>query len=96
MEKCGCGSYAINLSRHGRDGTDTDLCDVCYWKKRGERFDYATKELEHFKQVYASREERLTRLETVFDKHLSLEGHTDFNEFYCYDFLRELLYEYNR
>lgn len=29
-----CGSYAINHHLHGRDGTDRDLCDVCYWKKR--------------------------------------------------------------
>lgn len=32
--KCKCGSYAINPHLHGRDGTDLDLCDVCYWRKR--------------------------------------------------------------
>lgn len=32
-----CGSYAINHAQHGRDGSDGDLCDVCYWKKRAER-----------------------------------------------------------
>ena len=31
-----CGSYAINPDHHGRDGTDLDLCDVCYWRKRSE------------------------------------------------------------
>lgn len=31
-----CGSYAINPDHHGRDGTDLDLCDVCYWRKRAE------------------------------------------------------------
>lgn len=31
-----CGSYAINQNEHGRDGTDPDLCDVCYWRKRAE------------------------------------------------------------
>ena len=31
-----CKSYAINPSQHGRDGTDNDLCDVCYWRKRAE------------------------------------------------------------
>lgn len=29
-----CGSYAINHHRHGRDRSDPDLCDVCYWRKR--------------------------------------------------------------
>lgn len=29
-----CGSYAINHRLHGRDGSDPDLCDVCYWRKR--------------------------------------------------------------
>lgn len=34
-EKCKeCGSYAINHHCHGRDGSDGDLCDVCYWRKR--------------------------------------------------------------
>lgn len=31
-----CGSYAINPNNHGRDKTDLDLCDVCYWRKRAE------------------------------------------------------------
>lgn len=30
----GCGSYAINHGSNGRDGSDGDLCDVCYWRKR--------------------------------------------------------------
>ena len=29
-----CGSWAINHHSHGRDGSDDDLCDVCYWRKR--------------------------------------------------------------
>ena len=32
-----CGSYAINHNCHGRDGSDRDLCDVCYWRKRAEQ-----------------------------------------------------------
>lgn len=37
MERCSrCGSFAINHHSHGRDGTDPDLCDVCYWRKRAE------------------------------------------------------------
>lgn len=31
-----CRSQAINSHLHGRDGSDTDLCDVCYWRKRFE------------------------------------------------------------
>jgi hypothetical protein len=29
-----CSSYAINHNSHDRDGSDPDLCDVCYWRKR--------------------------------------------------------------
>lgn len=31
-----CGSYAINHNQHNRDGSDPNLCDVCYWRKRAE------------------------------------------------------------
>ena len=37
MNKCArCGSYAINHNSNGRYGSDPDLCDVCYWRKRYE------------------------------------------------------------
>lgn len=36
MTRCECGSYAINHHCHGRDGSDENLCDVCYWRKRAE------------------------------------------------------------
>lgn len=30
-----CGSYAINEHLHGRKNkSDSNLCDVCYWRKR--------------------------------------------------------------
>ena len=29
-----CGSYAINHQHHGRDGSEPDLCDVCFWHSR--------------------------------------------------------------
>ncbi|WP_368655447.1 hypothetical protein ABRY94_11990 [Castellaniella ginsengisoli] len=32
-----CGSFAINPAWHGRDDSDLDLCDVCYWRGRAER-----------------------------------------------------------
>ena len=36
-DKCTrCSSYAINHHCHGRDGSDANLCDVCYWRKRAE------------------------------------------------------------
>ncbi len=35
--QCTCGSYAINHSHHGRDGSDGDKCDVCYWRSRAEQ-----------------------------------------------------------
>lgn len=45
MNKCTeCGSYAINHHCHGRDGSDQELCDVCYWRVRAT--DYATLEAE--------------------------------------------------
>ena len=36
--RCACGSYAINHHCHGRDGSDGDKCDVCYWRSRAERY----------------------------------------------------------
>ena len=45
MNKCTeCGSYAINHHCHGRDGSDPELCDVCYWRKRAA--DYTALEAE--------------------------------------------------
>jgi hypothetical protein len=37
-----CGSYAINHHDHGRDGSDSDLCDVCYWRHRHDRLSAAS------------------------------------------------------
>lgn len=31
-----CYSCDINHLCHGRDGSDQDLCDVCYWRQRAE------------------------------------------------------------
>ena len=39
MNECKrCGSHAINHHCHGRDGTEPELCDVCYWRKRAEKY----------------------------------------------------------
>lgn len=32
-----CSSYAINHGHHGRDGTEPNLCDVCYWREKAKR-----------------------------------------------------------
>jgi hypothetical protein len=33
--KCkNCGSFAINHNLHGRDGSEPELCDVCYWREK--------------------------------------------------------------
>lgn len=39
MQCTQCGSRAINHHLHGRDGSDPDLCDVCYWRKRSTKQD---------------------------------------------------------
>lgn len=45
MQQCKrCKSWAINHNSHGRDGSDGDLCDVCYWRKRAEALDQAPKQ----------------------------------------------------
>jgi hypothetical protein len=36
MPQCDCGSYAVNHHCHGRDGSDNNLCDVCYWRSRAD------------------------------------------------------------
>ena len=40
-----CGSHAICHNFHGRDGSDGDLCDVCYWRKRATRKPFTDKEI---------------------------------------------------
>lgn len=58
-----CGSYAINHECHGRDGSDGNLCDVCYWRKRAEAKPegrlYTEAELnDHIKQALGVKESR--------------------------------------
>lgn len=43
MEKCKCGSFAINPHLHGRDDSDKGLCDVRYWRKRANSLQQRTK-----------------------------------------------------
>lgn len=39
-----CGSHAINHHCHGRDGSDPELCDVCYWRTRAKAYKEALDE----------------------------------------------------
>ena len=53
MAKCAeCGSYAINHHCHGRDGSDPELCDVCYWRKRASELDQARLTSEYWKACH--------------------------------------------
>ena len=51
--KCKCGSHAINNHMHGRDGSDADLCDVCYWRSRADKCRAA---LEQIKRIDEKRQ----------------------------------------
>lgn len=60
MRKCKkCGSHAINPGKRGRDNTDLDLCDVCYWKKRAE----------DIKALYEEESRHVSLLEAVVVQH---------------------------
>lgn len=38
MDRCKCGSFAINEHAHGRiKGKHSDLCDVCYWREEAKQ-----------------------------------------------------------
>ena len=75
MKACKCGSYAINHNCHGRDGSDDDLCDVCYWRKRAEQpaqqepvitarqLSLATRQWDHWKAYALELQERLVKYE---------------------------------
>ena len=61
MPQCkNCGSWAINHHCHGRDGSDPDLCDVCYWRIRAEREETAETGMKTF--VIHLREEHRLKL----------------------------------
>ena len=57
MEKCiDCGSFAINHHLYGRQQDEfTDLCDVCYWRKKynkiKEKLDAAEDRLDFFNSI---------------------------------------------
>lgn len=60
MKNCKqCCSHAINHHLHGRDGSGSDLCDVCYWRTRAEM---ATAEIERLRN---ERDRLLFALRTI-------------------------------
>jgi hypothetical protein len=70
MNKCACGSYAINQHSHGRTvGIDADLCDVCYWRKRAA---VPPAELPEFKGNLTA---RIVLLESAIRQTLEENGH---------------------
>lgn len=57
IKKCKvCGSFAINHHLHGRDGSDDELCDVCFWVKRAKSHD----------ELVQMNQELLAALEALF------------------------------
>lgn len=60
MGKCKrCSSYAINHNHHGRDGSDPDLCDVCYWRKRSEMNQKSAETAKDHKKLLKLKNDRL-------------------------------------
>lgn len=59
MDRCKCGSFAINEHAHGRiKGKHSDLCDVCYWREeakqaRREGWEQAKREAQYISFAYA-------------------------------------------
>lgn len=65
-----CGSYAINHHCHGRDGSDGELCDVCYWRKRADELDKPTMlVIKENKDLKHRCDELLSALEFVMSAH---------------------------
>lgn len=65
-----CGSRAINHSQHGRDGTDQDLCDVCYWRGRN---DDRVEEIVRLRAEIGGLRNRIKALESCVDAAERLE-----------------------
>lgn len=47
---CGGSTFNANFI-HGRDGSDPELCDVCYWHKRAELAQRDTVRVDRLEQV---------------------------------------------
>ena len=63
MNKCTeCGSYAINHHCHGRDGSDPELCDVCYWRVRATDYAALEAERDHLKACQENAQLHITGL----------------------------------
>ena len=68
MTKCTeCGSYAINHHCHGRDGSDPELCDVCYWRKRASELEQARRTSEYWKASHLAGNTVIDQLRTEIE-----------------------------
>lgn len=69
MNKCTeCGSYAINHHCHGRDGSDPELCDVCYWRVRATDYAALEAECEMLRQQVAALQSDANSWQSGYDK----------------------------
>jgi hypothetical protein len=69
-----CGSYAINHHCHGRDGSDSHLCDVCYWRARVEQRNARIKQYEDMLRDITAENERLRSVEAAAENLLKVKG----------------------
>lgn len=73
IKKCKvCGSFAINHHLHGRDGSDDELCDVCFWVKRAKSHD----------ELVQMNQELLAALESVIEWYDMEADHSIEPDFY--------------
>ena len=67
-----CGSYAINNHHHGRDGSDPDLCDVCYWHTRHDQLEAELAALKAQEPIGWYTEDHLTdKSATTYDRAIA-------------------------
>ena len=76
MQRCKrCHSWAINEKMHGRiEGTDSDLCDVCYWRARAEgasKDEVIAKILAAYKEHYSFPPQGESHMTDVLDEAIA-------------------------
>lgn len=72
-----CGSFAINHHLHGRDGSDPDLCDVCYWHTRAVKLQdllaIIHRDGGHYTSAHGVSKSTEDAIEIVFAMHAELD-----------------------
>jgi hypothetical protein len=71
-----CSSYAVNHHCHGRDGTDPDLCDVCFWRKRANRKPLTDEELAEIAMQSGAYDEQLLAFARAIEAAHGIKGGT--------------------